>query len=164
MVQFEENHYRQGDCFESPDPLEALQAPKAVNVLSMTKGVERYIFLFTDERRTELFRLLGKFAADPQLGFTWYDAAVLSKKVREISGKNEGGKDKQQPVVSPPDSDIQPLLRSKNKYNRTRACLGLFSPLQGLRHSVCKTWNAARDPAQSKQGTRAWLAPQLMLY
>jgi hypothetical protein len=27
---------------------------------------------------------LGRYAADPELSFTWYDAAILSQKVRRI--------------------------------------------------------------------------------
>jgi hypothetical protein len=89
MVQFNEGHNRHDDWFESPDPFKPLQVPEAINVLSMAKGPERYIFLFTDEKHVELLRLLGKFASDPQLSFTWYDAAALSKKVRDAADKDK---------------------------------------------------------------------------
>lgn len=56
---------------------------KEVNVLALVKGEERFLFLFDDENRTETLRTLGRFAADPELDFTWYDAAVLSRKIRE---------------------------------------------------------------------------------
>lgn len=56
-----------------------------INVLALVKGEEQYIFLYNDENRVEMLRTLGRYAADPQLSFTWYDAAVLSKKVREIA-------------------------------------------------------------------------------
>jgi hypothetical protein len=56
-----------------------------VNVLALVKGEERYIFLYDDKNRTETLRILGRYAADPQLSFTWYDAAVMSKKIREMS-------------------------------------------------------------------------------
>ncbi len=56
-----------------------------INVLAMIKGEERYVFLYNDANRIELLRTLGRYAADPQLSFTWYDAAVISKKVREIA-------------------------------------------------------------------------------
>jgi hypothetical protein len=58
---------------------------KEVNVLALVKGDQRYLFLFDDENRTETLRTLGKFAADPELDFTWYDAAVLSRKIREAA-------------------------------------------------------------------------------
>ena len=64
---------------------------KEINVLAMVKGEERYIFLYDDEHRTETLRMLGRYAADPQLSFTWYDAAVLSKKIRETAAAVEAG-------------------------------------------------------------------------
>ena len=56
-----------------------------INVLALVKGEEHYIFLYGDDQRVEALRTLGRYAADPQLSFTWYDAAVLSKKMREMS-------------------------------------------------------------------------------
>jgi hypothetical protein len=56
-----------------------------INVLALVKGEERYIFLFDDERRGETLRTLGRFASNPELSFTWYDAAVLSQKVRHLT-------------------------------------------------------------------------------
>ncbi len=58
---------------------------KEINVLALVKGEERYIFLYDDANRTETLRMLGRYAADPQLSFSWYDAAVLSKKIREAT-------------------------------------------------------------------------------
>lgn len=62
---------------------------KEINVLALIKGEERYIFLYDDTNRTETLRTLGRFAADPQLSFSWYDAAVMSKKVREMAAEVE---------------------------------------------------------------------------
>lgn len=53
-----------------------------VNVLALVKGEERYVFLFDDHHKAEVLRVLGRFASNPELSFTWYDAAVLSQKVR----------------------------------------------------------------------------------
>lgn len=53
-----------------------------VNVLALVKGKERYVFLYSDEYRTETLRTLGRYASDPELSFSWYDAAVLSQKIR----------------------------------------------------------------------------------
>ncbi len=53
-----------------------------VNVLAMVKGKERYIFLFEDAQRADTLRTLGRFASDTELSFSWYDAAVLSQKIR----------------------------------------------------------------------------------
>ncbi|MEM1224254.1 MAG: hypothetical protein AAGJ40_01085 [Planctomycetota bacterium] len=56
---------------------------KEVNVLALVKGEERFIFLFDDENRDATLRQLAKFAANPELDFSWYDAAMLSEKIRE---------------------------------------------------------------------------------
>lgn len=55
-----------------------------INVLALVKGEERYIFLFDDQNRSETLRTLGRYASNPDLSFTWYDAAVLSQKIRKI--------------------------------------------------------------------------------
>jgi hypothetical protein len=52
-------------------------------LITLIKGEECYMFLYSESNRTELLRLFGRFADDDQLSFSWYDAAVLSKKVRE---------------------------------------------------------------------------------
>ena len=54
-----------------------------VNVLALVKGEERFIFLFSDENKDETLRQLARFAADPELDFSWYDAAMLSRKIRD---------------------------------------------------------------------------------
>ena len=54
-----------------------------VNVLALVKGEEKFIFLFDDENRDETLRQLARFAADPELDFSWYDAAMLSRKIRD---------------------------------------------------------------------------------
>lgn len=55
-----------------------------VNVIALVRGEEHYVFVFDPKRRTELLRLLGRYAADPSMSFNWYDAAVLSQKIRDI--------------------------------------------------------------------------------
>lgn len=56
-----------------------------INVLALVKGEERYVFLYDDASRAETLRTLGRFASNPELSFTWYDAAVLSQKIRQES-------------------------------------------------------------------------------
>lgn len=56
-----------------------------INVLALVKGEERYIFLFDDQNRAEALRTLGRYASNPDLSFTWYDAAVLSQKIRKLT-------------------------------------------------------------------------------
>lgn len=56
-----------------------------INVLALVKGQERYIFLYDDANRSNALRALGRYASNPDLSFTWYDAAVLSQKIRRES-------------------------------------------------------------------------------
>jgi hypothetical protein len=43
------------------------------------------VFLYDDASRAETLRTLGRYASNPDLSFTWYDAAVLSQKIRQES-------------------------------------------------------------------------------
>lgn len=54
-----------------------------INVLALVKGEERYVFLFDDAHRAEVLRTLGRYASNPELSFSWYDASVLGQKVRQ---------------------------------------------------------------------------------
>lgn len=58
---------------------------ETLNALILVKGNERYAFTYCDVDSKEVIRAFGRFAANPELGFTWYDAAVLSQKVMETS-------------------------------------------------------------------------------
>ena len=53
-----------------------------INVLALVKGQERYVFIYNDDNRSEAMRTLGRYASNPDLSFSWYDAAVLSQKIR----------------------------------------------------------------------------------
>src|SRR6185436_20666455 len=56
-----------------------------INVLALVKGEERYIFLYDDDHRSDALRTLGRFASNPELSFSWYDAAVLSQRIRQTA-------------------------------------------------------------------------------
>ena len=62
---------------------------RSVNVLALVKEDERYVFLFDDESPEELLQTLGRYASDTELSFTWYDAAILSQKVRRLRRESE---------------------------------------------------------------------------
>ena len=61
-----------------------------VNVLALIKGPERFVFLYDDESADQLLQTLGKYAADPELNFSWYDAATLSQRVRKLREAEAG--------------------------------------------------------------------------
>jgi len=74
-----------------PEQTAIIQETRAVsqdiNVLALVKGAERYVFLYDDASRAETLRTLGRYASNPELSFSWYDAAVLSQKIRQESQK-----------------------------------------------------------------------------
>src|SRR5262245_2730204 len=56
-----------------------------INVLALVKGEERYIFLYDDGHKSDALKTLGRFASNPELSFSWYDAAVLSQRIRQTA-------------------------------------------------------------------------------
>lgn len=52
--------------------------------MGLVKNAERYGFSYQTHSIDRLNATLGQMAADPELHFTWYDAAVLSKKARKL--------------------------------------------------------------------------------
>ncbi|TWT99274.1 hypothetical protein Pla108_02090 [Botrimarina colliarenosi] len=65
-----------------------------VNVLALVKGNERYLFLYSDAQQAEALRALGRQASNPELSFTWYDAAVLSRRIRNEATKHTAVNDR----------------------------------------------------------------------
>jgi hypothetical protein len=62
---------------------------REVNVLALVKNDERYIFLYEEGSADKLLQTFGRYAADPDLSFSWYDAAVLSQKVRRLRRESQ---------------------------------------------------------------------------
>ncbi len=58
-----------------------------INIVAIVKGDERYVFMFDEDSRAETLRILGRYASNPELSFSWYDAAVLSQKIRKVSSQ-----------------------------------------------------------------------------
>lgn len=69
--------------------MERSVADQEINVLALVKGSERYVFLFDDMSRSESLKMLARYASNPELSFTWYDAAVLSQKIRQETRETE---------------------------------------------------------------------------
>jgi hypothetical protein len=62
---------------------------RELNVLALIKGLERYVFVYDDSSRPELIDLFREWAANPDLSFTWFDAAVLTDKARQQVAASE---------------------------------------------------------------------------
>lgn len=58
--------------------------------LILQKGEnEKYIFRYSLGNSPEILRVLGRFASNPDLSFTWYDAAILSQKIRQTENQSK---------------------------------------------------------------------------
>ena len=62
-----------------------------INVLALVKGEERYVFLYSDSNCSKTLRVLGRYASNTELSFSWYDAAVLSQKIRKQKEESQQG-------------------------------------------------------------------------
>lgn len=58
--------------------------------IALQKDRETYVFRFDNTSHRAFLKVLGRFAADPNLSFSWHDAAVLCKKVRQQCPKTLG--------------------------------------------------------------------------
>ncbi len=70
------------------------QGDREVQIVTIEKGVERYVLIIDPESRasrSQALRTLGYWAADHRLSFSWYDAAIASKRIRETAIINRSG-------------------------------------------------------------------------
>jgi hypothetical protein len=74
---------------DADKPLRSCLVTQDINVLALVKGKERYIFLYDDGHRSEALKTLGRFASNPELSFSWYDAAVLSQRIRQTAHEQQ---------------------------------------------------------------------------
>lgn len=65
---------------------------RVINILSLSKqDSEFFVFLYDDASRKQAIATLGRFARHEEcpdlkdLNFQWYDAAILSQKIRQES-------------------------------------------------------------------------------
>ncbi|MCY3007995.1 MAG: hypothetical protein NTV29_18725 [Planctomycetota bacterium] len=83
-----------------------------VNVIALVRGEEHFVFVFDPKRRTELLRLLGRYAADPSMSFNWYDAAVLSQKIRDLLPASN--------AIEAPVAGLKEVVESKPRTSQPR--------------------------------------------
>jgi len=61
-----------------------IQMTSAVNVLALVREGHRFVFLYDDDSVDTVLASISEYARDPELEFTWYDAAVLAQRVRHL--------------------------------------------------------------------------------
>lgn len=55
---------------------------RELNVLALFKGTQRYIFVYDDASQEAVIDDIRDQAADPASPINWFDAAVLTERVR----------------------------------------------------------------------------------
>jgi hypothetical protein len=55
-----------------------------LNVLALVRDEHRFVFLYDDRSIETVLTTLSEYANDPELEFTWYDAAMLAQRVRQM--------------------------------------------------------------------------------
>jgi len=53
-----------------------------LNVLALIKGDERFLFVYSDDSKDALIADIRDKAADPAVALNWFDAAVLTERVK----------------------------------------------------------------------------------
>ena len=62
---------------------------RPMNVLALIRDGHRYVFVYEDNSVSEVLRRLSASARDPELEFTWHDAALLSQRARKMAEERE---------------------------------------------------------------------------
>ena len=63
--------------------------PRELNVLALFKGDEKFLFVYDDDSRDALVDDIRHKAADPAVALNWFDAAVLTERVRNPAAAAE---------------------------------------------------------------------------
>lgn len=54
-----------------------------INVLTLKRGDREFRFVFRDDQLDEVCQSIASLAANPDVPFSWYEAALLSRRVRD---------------------------------------------------------------------------------
>jgi hypothetical protein len=55
----------------------------SVYVATMIKPEQTFVFIFDDANRTETLRQISKLASNPDIEFSWFDAALVCREIRD---------------------------------------------------------------------------------
>ena len=69
----------------APPPAAEGGADRGVRVVALTRGEERFVYLFRGDRAADCLARITAHAADPALSLTTDDAALLTERVRETA-------------------------------------------------------------------------------
>ena len=57
---------------------------KDIHALVLHKDKHQFVFMLTADKKDEMLQQFGLMASDPDNVFSWYDAAVLSQRLRAM--------------------------------------------------------------------------------
>ncbi len=52
-------------------------------VAALARGKERYVLMYEPAQRAEALRVIGRWASNADLDFSWFDAAQLAARIRK---------------------------------------------------------------------------------
>ena len=53
------------------------------NVIALQRDQDKYLIMYDDSQRLQAMGALGRYASNPKLNFTWNDAVILFRKMKE---------------------------------------------------------------------------------
>ena len=66
--------------------MKPLRRDRVMNVVAIERhDGERYTVMYDDANRAEALKALGRWAVNPELSFTWYDAALMAQRIRSFN-------------------------------------------------------------------------------
>ena len=66
-----------------------MTGPDTLRVVSLTRAGETYLWLYHPAREREALRSMGAAASNPELSFTWIEAAILAARVAGMRMREE---------------------------------------------------------------------------
>jgi hypothetical protein len=58
-----------------------------LNIVTLVKEDQRFVFIFDDENKERIRPEVAKFAADPKVPMSWFDAAMVLAEMRKHEDK-----------------------------------------------------------------------------
>lgn len=55
---------------------------KPLEIVTLSRGGETFALVYDAEHRADALRTLGRWASDPELAFSWFDAARMASRIR----------------------------------------------------------------------------------
>ncbi len=55
-------------------------------IIILTRGNQRFEWTYAPQYADDVLKVIAEFAANPELDFGWLEAAMVSRKVREMAG------------------------------------------------------------------------------